>query len=105
MEGSPGLYGTVSFYKQGGGGAPAVGVIDSSGSYELKTGSSSGVEPGVYAVAVAVKKIHPPAEPGGLTRPERLSAVKFSNPADSGLVAEVEPGRNVFDFAITSDEE
>ena len=104
VEGSPQLYGTVSFYPQGGGGAPAVAIIDSYGRYELKTGSTHGLAPGNYAVTVAVKKIHPPAEPGGLTRPERLSATKFSEPTDSGLTADVKPGSNRFDFAITSGE-
>ncbi len=44
----PDKFGTVTFYRESGGGAPAVGVLDQSGRYSLKTGSSDGVEPGLY---------------------------------------------------------
>jgi hypothetical protein len=101
VEGSRELYGTVSFYPTGGG-APAVGIIGSGGSYSVETGSQTGLAPGSYRVAVAVKKIHPPATPEGLTRPERISPVKYSKPEQSGLTAEVEPGSNTFDFALES---
>jgi len=102
VEGSPELYGTVSFYREDGSGAPAVGIIKSAGSYTLATGSQQRLEPGKYNVAVSVKKIHPPAEPGGLTRPERVSPEKYSKPATSGLAREVKPGNNTFDFALSS---
>ena len=101
VEGSRELYGTVSFYPTGGG-APAIGIIGSGGSYSVETGSQAGLAPGSYRVAVAVKKIHPPATPEGLTRPERISPVKYSKPEQSGFTAEVEPGSNTFDFALDS---
>jgi hypothetical protein len=102
IEGSPELYGTVTFHRQEGGGAPAVGIVDEDGQYVLATGSRQGIEPGSYFVGVSVKKIHPPSEPGGLTRPEQVSPRKYANPVTSGLHAEVEPGNNTFDFALSS---
>jgi hypothetical protein len=101
VEGGPDMYGTVSFFPTGGG-APAVGIIGSGGSYSVETGSQAGLAPGSYRVAVAVKKIHPAATPEGLTRPERVSPVKYAKPESSGLTAEVQPGSNTFDFALDS---
>ena len=100
VEGGPELYGTVAFYREGGGGAPAIGIIDDAGRYELATGNKQGLEPGNYMVGVAVKKILPPAEPGGLTRPQRLSDEKYAKPEKSGFRADVQPGDNTFDFAL-----
>jgi hypothetical protein len=103
VDGRTDLYGTVSFSREDGGGAPAVGIIKSGGRYDLTTGAKDGLEPGNYLVAVSVKKILPPTEAGGLTRPQRLSAAKFAKPEDSGLRAQVKPGNNKFDFAIISE--
>jgi hypothetical protein len=102
VEGSPDLYGTVSFFREDGGGAPAVGVINSGGTYEVSTGANEGLEPGAYMVAIAVKKILPPTEPGGLTRPQRLSPAKMAQPEESGLRADVKPGSNTFNFDLSS---
>ena len=102
VEGGPDLYGTVAFYREDGGGAPAVGIIQEAGYYELATGTKQGLEPGNYMVGVAVKKILPPAEPGGLTRPQRLSDPKYAKPEESGFRADVKPGSNRFDFEIES---
>jgi hypothetical protein len=102
VEGGPELYGTVAFYREDGGGAPAVGVIQDGGHYELATGNKQGLEPGNYMVGVAVKKILPPAEPGGLTRPQRLSDPKYAMPKESGFRADVKPGSNRFDFELQS---
>src|SRR4051812_35064074 len=103
IDGGPDVYGTVSFRREDGGGAPAVGIINTGGHYDLSTGAKEGLEPGKYMVAVSVKKILPPAAPGGLTRPQQLSPAKFAKPEDSGLRAEVKPGNNKFDFALTSE--
>lgn len=102
VEGGPDLYGTVSFFPEGGTGATAVGIIGPAGAYNVETGSRLGLSPGNYQVAVAVKKIHPPDRPEGLTRPERVSPIKYSRPAESGLRAEVKPGSNEFDFDLVS---
>jgi hypothetical protein len=102
VEGSPDLYGTVSFFREDGGGAPAVGIIGSGGRYEVSTGTRVGLEPGNYMVGISVQKILPPATPGGLTQPKRISPVKMAKPEESGLRAEVKPGGNTFNFDLTS---
>ncbi len=102
IEGGPDYYGTVSFYREGGGGAPAIGIIKGAGRYTLATGAQHSLEPGTYLVGVAVKKILPPESPGGLTRPQQYSPMKYASPSDSGFKADVKPGNNTFDFALQS---
>jgi hypothetical protein len=102
VEGSSDVYGTVTFQRDDGSGAPAVGIIQRAGRYEVSTGTQRGLAPGNYIVGVAVKKILPPAEPGGLTRPQRISAEKYARPEASGFRAEVKPGDNTFDFDLSS---
>jgi len=102
VEGSPDLYGQVLFYRDGGGGAPAVAIVQGGGHYEVSTGSRKGMEPGAYNIAVSVKKILPPATQDGLPRAEQLSAVKFTSPKESGFKADVKPGSNTFNFALQS---
>jgi hypothetical protein len=53
-------------------------------------------------VGIAIKKVHPPTQPGGLSRPELVSPTKLASLKDSGLKREVLPGRNEFDFDLTS---
>lgn len=103
VEGSRELYGTVNFYRADGSGSPATGMIRESGSYSLITGGTKGLEPGNYKVAITIKEIIPPKEPGGLTGNKRIGPAKYGQPAQSGLTAEVKPGRNTFDFPLTSD--
>ncbi len=103
VEGSRELYGTVNFYRADGGGAPATAMIRESGSYSLVTGGAKGLEPGNYKVAVTIKEIIPPKEPGGETGNKRIGPAKYGQPAQSGLTAEVKPGKNTFDFALSSD--
>jgi len=102
VEGSSDLYATVTFVREDGGGAPAIGIISGSGRYALSTGSAKGLEPGKYRVGVSVKKILPPATPEGLPIPKRISRAKDAKPEESGLEATVKPGTNTFDFAVSS---
>jgi hypothetical protein len=103
IQGSRQLYGTVNFYRADGSGAPATGMIRESGHYEVATGGTKGLEPGNYQVAITIKEILPPAEAGGLTGNKRIGPAKYGRPAESGLTAEVTPGRNTIDFALQSD--
>jgi hypothetical protein len=100
--GGPEKYGTVSFYREAGGGAPAIGIIDSSGRYELKTGGQKGIEPGSYLVAIAVKRIAPPVQQYGLPQATLISPPKYSSVTESGLHADVQRGSNTIDFAMSS---
>ena len=95
-------YTTVSFHRESGGGAPAVGIVDAAGNYTLKTGSQDGLEPGTYMVTIAVKKITPPKTQDAMPQSTLISAAKFSRVGESGLRSEVKPGRNSIDFAVSS---
>jgi hypothetical protein len=96
------MYGTVSFYREEGGGAPAVAIIDSAGKYVLRTGGRNGVEPGAYLVGIAIKKITPSTTPGGMPQAELISSPRYASVSQSGLREVVEPGTNTVDFQITS---
>jgi hypothetical protein len=99
--GGAGIYGTVTFSRESGG-APGVGTIDQSGHYELQTGSRNGVEPGDYMVAVSVKRVEPPVNRDALPKATPISPEKYASAAQSGLRADVKPGRNSIDFALSS---
>jgi hypothetical protein len=95
-------YGTVSFYRESGGGAPAIGVMDESGHYTVRTGSQAGMEPGTYLVGIAVKKVTPPAQQYGLPTATLITPTKYSSVQQSGFRSEVKAGRNTIDFALSS---
>ena len=103
IVGGPQMYGTVSFYRADGSGAPAIGIIDASGGYTLKTGTENRVEPGPYAIAIAVKRIDLPTTPEGMPRPHLVTPEKYASVTTSGLQAEVAPGSNTFDFQLDSE--
>ena len=94
--------GVVSFLREDGSGAPASAALDRSGYYTLKTGSRSGVEPGSYRVTVAVTKTTIPDDPNAMPIPKLITPAKYGNTLNSGLRAEVKPGSNTFDFALSS---
>jgi hypothetical protein len=98
----PNKYGTVSFYRESGGGAPAIGIMDQTGHYTLKTGSADGIEPGTYRVAIAVKKVTPATQQDGLSTATLITPEKYSSTQQSGFRHEVKPGRNTIDFALSS---
>jgi hypothetical protein len=96
------ISGTVRFYPENGGGAPAIGRIDESGKYELRTGGQTGVAPGAYRVGIAVKKIGPPDVPGGMPRADLITPPRYASITKSGLRKVVEPGNNSIDFGLSS---
>ena len=98
----PNVYGTVTFCRDDGGGASAVGVIDTSGRYTLMTGAQRGIEPGSYLVGVAVKKITPPATRDAMPLATLITPRKYASVTESGLREDVKPGSNTLDFAIAS---
>jgi hypothetical protein len=102
IEGGPLMYGTVSFYRDDGSGAPAVGVIDESGQYSLRTGGREGIAPGVYLVGIAVKKITMPTTPNAMPVPTLITPRKYASVNQSGFRHDVQPGHNTFDFALSS---
>lgn len=102
IAGGPRTNGTVTFYRDNGGGAPAVGFVDEDGHYLVKTGATAGMEPGNYLVAVAIKKITIPADPNAMPIATLLTPQKYTSAQKSGLKAEVKPGSNTFDFELQS---
>jgi hypothetical protein len=99
--GGEGIYGTVTFAPESGG-ALGTGTIDQSGRYKLETGSRNGIEPGAYKVAVSIKKVEPPVNRDAMPKATSISPEKYANAAQSGLRADVKPGRNSIDFALSS---
>ena len=100
-EGLSGVSGDVMFHPSGGG-AMAMAPLKDDGSYEINTGSTEGLEPGEYAVTVSVVEIEPPP-PGGYQNAPPQKAVaprRYGDREQSGLSAEVVPGKNVFDFDL-----
>ncbi len=102
VAGSEQLYGTVSFYREQGGGAPAIAIIDGSGQYNLRTGSQAGVEPGTYLVGIAIKKITPSTTPGGMPQAKLISPPRYASVSQSGFREVVEAGTNQIDFELSS---
>ncbi|WP_425399157.1 hypothetical protein [Aeoliella sp.] len=102
LVGGDAVRATVYYYPEGGSGAPAVGLLDDAGRYEIATGSKSGVQPGAYIVTVSATKIIPPKQPGEAPTGRPLTARKYADPRQSGFRVEVEPGSNTFDFDLES---
>ncbi len=102
ISGGPELRGTVYFSPAEGTGASAVGILDSSGQYALSMGSTEGIRPGKYVVAISATKLVPAQTPGGMPGGKLITPPRYANARDSGLQAEVQPGNNRLDFVLTS---
>lgn len=92
--------GMVYFFPEGGTGAPALGLLDSEGAYQLATGSKAGIAPGRYLVTVTASKIIPSQTPGAPPSGRPITPLRYGNPNESGLTANVSDGSNEFDFAL-----
>jgi hypothetical protein len=102
LAGGSGMSGMVNFYPESGSGVSAAGMIDESGNYELRSGSREGIEPGTYLVGVTMNRITMPTTPGGMPQPTLITPKKYASVTQSGFREEVKPGRNTFDFALSS---
>jgi hypothetical protein len=95
--------GTVVFYPASQG-AAAYGTVGPGGRYAIRTGSTTGLQPGEYLVTVRVVEIAP-APPGGHLHapPQRLLTPPRYNDRDrSDLRVDVQPGRNMIDLPLVS---
>ncbi len=104
-NGKPLPYGSVSF--QPAAGLPAVGRIQSDGSFTLTTYSNGdGAIIGSHKVAIIATEIDagatPPADPHGeMPPPKSVIPAKYASYATSGLTAEVVGGKkNEFTFTL-----
>jgi len=102
IEGGPEMNGTVNFVRDDGRGAPAIGIIDRSGHYTLRTGAREGVEPGSYLIGIAAKKVTPPSTPEGMPQAKLVTPPKYADITQSGFREDVKAGRNRFDFDLNS---
>jgi hypothetical protein len=104
LDGQPLTTGNVSFYPDGGSGAPANGQIDSSGRYSLSTGTDAGLAPGKY-VAVVIATKEPPQQydaKGGEIPPIVITPAKYTDTSTSDLRFEVKAGKNDITLALQS---
>lgn len=93
---------TIMFYPESGRGSPAAALADESGNYALSTGARKGLPPGNYVVTLSASEFTPPTVAGGMPTRKDLTPARYTNPKLSGLRAEVKPGRNTFDFDLSS---
>jgi|EndMetStandDraft_8_1072994.scaffolds.fasta_scaffold1016986_1 hypothetical protein len=102
LDGQPLTTGMVSFYPDGGNGAPASGSIDASGNYSLSTGTDVGLAPGKYvAIVVATKDPPQPYDKTGAEIPPiPITPGKYANTNTSDLHVEVKAGRNTIPLAL-----
>lgn len=101
LDGQPIGPGTVVF--SSGTKNPAVGAIDVSGNYSLKTSRTAGLAAGKYRVAVSVREVPPNSQPGDRLPPGKLlHPEKYEAVETSGLEFDVVPGSNTIDLALTS---
>ena len=109
----------VSFSPQSKEGVAAAGTTDANGEYTLQTAgvSKRGAVVGAYKVTV-IKQVHtetsssdkkqsggspPVMSPSVTTESKNVLPMKYANPAQSGLEAEItESGPNTFDFELKS---
>jgi hypothetical protein len=79
----------------------ATGLLDSTGHFNLATGSSPEVAQGKYYVTVSVAQLLPKVEneeQGAML----ITPAKYASPRDSGLAIDVKPGENRITFDLVS---
>ena len=103
IVGGSDVRGTIYLYPEGGLGAPASGILDEEGRYDISTGTRGGVAPGPYLVSISAIQIIPPRIEGDAPGGRPLTPRKYANPNQSGYRVDVAAGSNTFDFALESD--
>lgn len=93
LDGKPLTTGTVSFHPTGAG-PVAYGQLDTTGNYELSTGTSAGLAVGTYVVTVTAMEMLPPENPQDETIPKLLTPPSYGDKSTSDLRAAVQPGKN-----------
>jgi hypothetical protein len=93
--------GTVVIQPEGGHGTMATGLLDSTGHFNLATGSSPEVARGKYSVTVSVAQLLPKAE-NGEQGAKLITPEKYASPRESGLEIDVKQGENQVTFDLIS---
>jgi hypothetical protein len=94
--------GTVTFHPANGQGTMSIGLIDSTGHFNLATGGSRLVAPGKYDVSVSVVRLLPKVEDVEQGT-ELVTPAKYVTAHESGLQAEVTPAtENQLSFNLSS---
>lgn len=108
LDGSPLTTGVVTFLPVARG-AAAYGTVDAAGRYEIRTGSSGGLQPGDYVVTVAANapaSTAPQKPAGGPKYAEPMlplvTPLKYALREKSPLRATVAKGSQTLDFELTS---
>lgn len=102
LRGGNGVRAMVYLYPEGGSGAPAVGLVDESGKYEVSTGTKQGVAPGAYLVSISASELIGKEEVGVPRAGRRITPARYADPRQSDLRVDVSPGSNTFDFSLES---
>ena len=99
-----GIRGTVVFQPMVASGTTLSGLIDASGHYQLASGGSAAVSPGVYWGTVSATELVPPTDDRPSTG-KLVTPAKYASASDSGFRIEVLPGENEVDLPLVSDAE
>jgi hypothetical protein len=84
-------------------GTPAIGPIESDGSYSMSTSHEAGLSAGKYKVSVSIREVPADVKRGDRPPPGKLLIPqKYEDSATSGLEFDVAPGSNSIDIDLKS---
>lgn len=102
IDGQPLTSGKVAFHPIGAG-TIAYGTINSSGNYQLSTGTTPGIAPGEYTATVVVNGPMPDYGPTApVPAAPLLSPVKYASKQSSDLRFSVNQGSNTINLELKS---
>lgn len=101
VDGEPLRVGMVTFHPESG--PMAAAEIQSDGSYQVRTGSRTGLVPGPYVVTVVAAEGDMPPPTAQNPHPQVISFVapRYASPVTSGLSYAIKPGKNVVNLSLT----
>ncbi len=82
LAGGENVRATIYFYPEGGSGAPAIGLLNSDGRYDISTGSKTGIQPGAYVVTISATQIVPAKQVGEAPTGRPLTAQSTPTPGN-----------------------